>query len=45
MYYRTHSLGELRKENAEHGLEKVGAEIRSNFSWCNGQKLVDRDKN
>ncbi len=39
------NFNKLREENAQHGLEKVGAEIRNEFSWNNAQKLVERDKN
>lgn len=37
-------FNKLRKENAEHLIEKVGQEIRSSFVW--GQdKIINRDKN
>ena len=34
----------LRKENAEHSIEKVGETIRSSFVW-NNDKIIDRSKN
>lgn len=37
-------FNELRKENADHPIEKIGEEIRSSFVW--GQdKIINRDKN
>ncbi len=38
-------FNELRKENAEHLIEKVGEEIRSSFVWGNNNKIIDRNKN
>ena len=38
-------FNELRKENAEHLIEKVGEEIRSSFVWGNQDKIIDRNKN
>lgn len=35
----------LRKENADHLIEKVGQEIRSSFVWGNQDKIIDRNKN
>ncbi len=35
----------LRKENADHLIEKVGQEIRSSFVWGNDNKIIDRDRN
>ena len=35
----------LRKENANHPIEKVGEEIRSSFVWGNDDKIIDRNKN
>lgn len=35
----------LRKENADHLIEKVGEEIRSSFVWGNNDKIIDRNKN
>lgn len=37
-------FNQLRKENEEHLIEKVGKEIRSNFTW-GGNKIIDREKN
>lgn len=37
-------FNQLRKENEEHLIEKVGKEIRENFSWSNN-KILDRVKN
>lgn len=37
-------FNQLRKENAEHLIEKTGQEIRSSFVW-NNKKLIDREKN
>lgn len=37
-------FNQLRKENEEHLIEKVGKEIRENFSWS-GNKIIDRVKN
>lgn len=34
----------MRKEQEDHLIEKVGKEIRSNFSW-GGNKIIDRNKN
>lgn len=39
------TFNRLRKENAEHGIEKVGEEIRSSFVWGNDAKIIDRNKN
>lgn len=38
-------FNELRKQNSEHLIEKVGAEIRSSFIWGNDNKIIDRNKN
>lgn len=38
-------FNELRKENADHLIEKVGEEIRSSFVWGNGNKIIDRNRN
>lgn len=40
-----HKFNQLRKENAEHLIEKVGQEIRSSFVWGNKDKIIDRSKN
>ncbi len=34
----------LRRENEDHQIEKVGKEIRENFTW-NNNKIIDRTKN
>ena len=39
------NFNRLRKENADHLIEKVGAEIRSSFVWGNDNKIIDRNKN
>lgn len=39
------NFNELRKENADHLIEKVGEEIRSSFVWGNGDKIIDRNRN
>lgn len=38
------NFNELRKENANHLIEKTGEEIRSSFVW-NHDKIIDRTKN
>lgn len=35
----------LRQDNQAHLMEKVGAEIRSAFSWNKDNKIIDRTKN
>ena len=35
----------LRKENADHLIEKVGEEIRSSFIWGNSNKIIDKNRN
>ena len=37
-------FNQLRKENEDHLIEKVGKEIRENFAW-NSNKIIDRAKN
>lgn len=37
-------FNQLRKENEDHLIEKVGKEIRSNFIW-GSNKIIDRSKN
>ena len=39
------NFNELRKQNANHLIEKVGAEIRSSFVWGRDNKIIDRNKN
>jgi ketol-acid reductoisomerase len=36
---------ELRKEAANHPLEKVGAGLRSMMPWLGQNRLVDKSKN
>jgi len=36
---------ELRKEGANHPLEKVGADLRSMMPWLSQNRLVDKSKN
>ena len=38
-------FNKLRKENADHLIEKVGEEIRSSFVWGNDNKIIDRKRN
>ena len=38
-------FNQLRKENADHLIEKVGEEIRSSFKWNNDNRIIDRNKN
>ena len=35
----------LRKENADHEMEKIGQEIRSSFVWGRQENIVNREKN
>ena len=35
----------LRRDNQTHMMERVGAQLRSAFSWNNENKIVDRSKN
>ncbi|MBP3821774.1 ketol-acid reductoisomerase [bacterium] len=35
----------LREENANHPIEKIGAEIRSAFQWGRDKNIIDRTKN
>jgi len=39
------NFNQLRKENEEHSIEKVGKELRSNFSWNDDNNIVNREKN
>lgn len=39
------NFNQLREENANHLIEKVGEEIRSSFVWSNNNKIIDRSKN
>lgn len=38
-------FNQLRKENEDHLIEKVGKEIRENFSWNKNNNIINRDKN
>ena len=38
-------FNELRKENREHSIEKIGEEIRSSFLWEKDKKIIDRENN
>jgi len=38
-------FNQLRKENEEHSIEKIGKELRSNFSWNDDNNIVNREKN
>lgn len=38
-------FNELRKDNADHQIEKVGEEIRSSFVWGNKNKIIDKNRN
>lgn len=38
-------FNELRKENADHLIEKVGEEIRSSFVWGTKNKIIDKNRN
>lgn len=39
------TFNQLRKESEEHPIEKIGEEIRTNFSWTGADRIIDRDKN
>ena len=39
------SMTAARRNNAEHQIEKVGAQLRSMMPWITENKLVDKDKN
>lgn len=45
MHSGCETFHKLRKENANHPIEKVGEEIRSSFVWGNDDKIIDRNKN
>lgn len=38
-------FNQLREENANHQIEKIGKEIRSSFVWGNNDKIINREKN
>jgi len=35
----------MRKDLAEHPIEKVGKDLRAMMPWIGKNKLVDKDKN
>lgn len=39
------SMSGYRRKNAEHGIEVVGAQLRSMMPWITENKIVDQDKN
>lgn len=39
------NFNRLRKENADHLIEKVGEKIRSSFVWVNKDKIIDKNRN
>ncbi len=39
------SMTAARRNNAEHGIEVVGAELRKMMPWIAANKIVDQDKN
>ena len=39
------NFNRLRKENADHLIEKVGEKIRSSFVWGNKDKIIDKNRN
>lgn len=45
MHSGCETFNKLRKENANHPIEKVGEKIRSSFVWGNDDKIIDRNKN
>ena len=45
MHSGCETFNKLRKENANHPIEKVGEEISSSFVWGNDDKIIDRNKN
>jgi len=40
-----HNLEKWRDEQAKHGIEKIGAKLRSMMPWIAKNKLVDKAKN
>jgi len=38
------NFNRLREENANHEIERIGAEIRSSFTW-NNDKIIDKSRN
>jgi len=39
------SMTAMRRLNAEHGIEKTGAKLRSMMPWITANQIVDQDKN
>lgn len=39
------SMTAARRNNAEHGIEVVGKELRKMMPWIAANKIVDQDKN
>jgi len=39
------SMTAHRRNNAAHGIEKVGAELRDMMPWITAEKIIDKDKN
>ncbi len=39
------SMSGYRRKNAEHGIEVVGAQLRSMMPWITENKIVDQEKN
>jgi len=39
------SMSGYRRKNAEHGIEIVGAQLRSMMPWITENKIVDQEKN
>ena len=39
------SMTAMRRLNAEHPIEQVGAKLRDMMPWIQANKLVDKDKN
>ncbi len=39
------SMTAYRRNNAAHGIEKVGAELRAMMPWITAEKIIDKDKN
>ncbi len=39
------SMTAMRRLNAEHGIEKTGAELRAMMPWITANQIVDQDKN
>ena len=43
--YDCAKFNKLREQSKSHLIEKIGAEIRSSFSWGNKDKLIDKARN